>query len=394
MRTPPPVAFLIGLGLAATAELAVAILGPGTVVAVGTAVAAGVVQEQALRVCGVRRGARLLVHAAAPLSAALLLGGLLVVPLDVVFIATISASAAAAWAVASGHRRTAAAMATALVALAAGGTVAGAGAWSVDEPAATTPAMVAGNGVVVSVDTHAFLLQQAVTILRNDAVTAVADFLASQDPTAPLARRPDGKPTRAHATYLWRLQLGARDADRVLKKPEMPDHFFNWWTHSGKGLIAGTSAATWAEQQFTLAAKLWGTGDRAGAMYRLGAAAHLVGDACAPPHASPFVPNHRAYEEWVVANQDKYAVTSGGIYRQDFRVTTGHGGDEWSSSHPRGWVDECAHRSAELLIDTAQPPPDDPAEATPYVNTMDNFKDAQRLTAGYLAFFFDTVGTP
>ena len=73
-------------------------------------------------------------------------------------------------------------------------------------------------------------------------------------------------------------------------------------------------------------------------------------------------------------------------------MATGHGGDEWSSAHTRGWVDECAHRSAELLFDTAQPPPESPTGATQYVNTMDNFKDAQRLTAGYLAFFFESVG--
>jgi hypothetical protein len=265
-----------------------------------------------------------------------------------------------------------------------GGLVAGAGAWSVDEPAPTDPLMVAGNGVVVSVDTHAFLLQQAAIILRNDGRTAAADFLNAEDPAAPFATNPDRSRSSTHESYLWRAQLGARDADRVLKKQQMPDHFFNWWTHSGKGLIAGPSAATWAEQQFALARKLWASGDRSAAMYRLGAAAHLVGDACAPPHASPYVPNHRSYEEWVVARQDAEAVTRGGIYREDFRATTGHGGDEWSSAHTRGWVDECAHRSAELIFDTAQPPPDDPVGATQYVNTMDNFKDAQRLTAGYL----------
>jgi hypothetical protein len=188
----------------------------------------------------------------------------------------------------------------------------------------------------------------------------------------------------------------ARRARRgqVLKHALMPDHFFNWWTHSGKGMIVGPSSATWAEQQFAEAVQSWGEDDRSAAMYHLGAATHLVDDACAPPHSSQYVPDHRAYEDWVVAHQARYAVTRGGIYRADFRVHTGHGGDEWSSVHTRGWVDECAHRAAELVINTMQPPPDDPSDTTSYTDTMDHFRDAQRLTAGYLAFFFESVGGP
>jgi hypothetical protein len=178
------------------------------------------------------------------------------------------------------------------------------------------------------------------------------------------------------------------------KKQLIPDHFFNWWTHSGKGLIAGTSAATWAEQQFALAVKAWRAGDRSTAMYHLCAATHLVDDACAPPHGSQYVPDHRAYEEWVVPRQAAFAETSGGTYRTDFRVQSGHGGQEWSSSHTRGWLDECAHRAAELIVNTAQPPPDDPSGTTSYTNTMQHFRDAQRVTAGYLALFFETVGGP
>jgi len=245
--------------------------------------------------------------------------------------------------------------------------------WSVDEP---------GNEIVVSQDTHAFLLQQGVRILRADGRTAVAGFLSSADPTAPAK------------TYLWRLQTGARDADRVLKKTSMPDHFFNWWTHSGKGLVAGPSGATWAEQQFTDAVRRWRRGDRSGAMYDLGAAAHLVDDACAPPHEFPFVPHHRAYEEWVLGRQASLAVGSGGIYAADFRQRTGHGGPAWSSAHTRGWVDECAHRAAEFVVNTVQPAAEGPRDLDPPAGADGHFRETQRLTAGYLAFFFDTVGGP
>ncbi|GAB3653661.1 hypothetical protein GCM10027596_04380 [Nocardioides korecus] len=336
---------------------------------------------------GPRGTARTLAVLAAVPTGALALHVVAPEPLAVLPVA-LATLAATCWLALEAGRRGAAALAGAVTALATvGGTVAGAGAWSVDEPAPTDPRMVAGGGVVVAADTHAFLLQQGVRILRADGRASQAAALTAQDPSAPLVAG-----STRHRSLLWRVQTGSRDADRVLKRRFMPDHFFNWWTHSGKGLIAGTSGATWAEQQFAIAVRAWEAGDHDRAAYHLGAATHLVQDACAPPHASPYVPDHRAYEEWVVAHQSAYAVDRGGIYRTDFRVRTGHGGDEWSSSHTRGWVDECAHRAAELILDSAQPPPDDPADAGAYRQTMAHFGDAQRLTAGYLSFFLDTVG--
>jgi phospholipase C len=272
--------------------------------------------------------------------------------------------------------------------------VAGAGAWSVDEPAPTDPRMIAGNGVVESVDTHAFLIARGAEILGNDGHTAQASFLAAPDPTAPMARDASGASTGVRESYLWRVQLGSRDADRVLKHRFMPDHFFNWWTHSGKGLVAGPSAATYAEEQFAQAVHAWRSGRRSTAMYHLGAATHLVDDACAPPHEFFLVPNHRAYEERMLAVQSTLSVHRGGIYQGDFRVDTGHGGPEWSSAHTRGWVDECAHRAAELVVNTAQPPPSDRAAMGRLDGTFAHFRDTQRLTAGYLQFFFDSVGGP
>lgn len=220
-----------------------------------------------------------------------------------------------------GRRRTAAGLAFTVPALVVAGMVAGAGAWSVDEPGASTLRLVAGNGVVVGVNTHAFLIQQGDVILCNDGLTPAANFLDSPDPRAPYRRTAGGTLLPARESYLWRAQLGARDADGVLKHALMPDHFFNWWTHSGKGMIVGPSSATWAEQQFAEAVQSWGEDDRSKAMYHLGAATHLVNDACAPPQSSQYVPDHCAYEDWVVAHQARYAVTRGGIYRADFACT-------------------------------------------------------------------------
>jgi hypothetical protein len=319
-------------------------------------------------------------------------GGILLVPVDVLLPVSFVSGSALLYVV-SGHRRGFSLVSVGvLAALGLVGSVAGAGAWSVNEPSASDPRMVAGNGIVVSFDTHAFLIQQGAVILGNDGRSRISAFLSSADPQAPMARTSAGRPTTRHESYLWRLELGARDADRSLKAKHMPDHFFNWWTHSGKGLVAGTSAATWAEQQFAQAVKEWHAGDQSLAMYHLGAATHLVDDACAPPHESLFVPNHRAYENWILARQARQKVTSGGVYQKDFRVRTGHGGPAWSSSHTRGWVDECSHRAAELVVNTAQPPSDDPGSGGPLDDTFSHFRDTQRLTAGYLAFFFDTVG--
>jgi hypothetical protein len=268
-----------------------------------------------------------------------------------------------------------------------------AGSWSVGEPTAQTPGMIASNGIDVSMDTHAFLLQQGVAILKGDGHTAEAGFFLSEDPSAPVRRTPLGAATGEHESYLWRMQTGARDADRKLKASSMPDHFFNWWTHSGKGLIAGPSAATWAEEQFTRAVNDWQRGDRASASYHLGAAAHLVDDACAPPHSAPVVPNHRAFENWVMSRQKAWTVNRGGIYQGDFRTSTGHGGDEWSSAHTRGWVDECAHRAAGFIVNAAQAPPDGNSLGS-YGSTGRLLATTQRLTAGYLDFFLTTVGGP
>lgn len=381
----------VGLAVAAWGLVAEAVahtLTAPVLLALAAAASSGVTR----RATGTRQPWLLVGALGAPVVAALALGVVLLVPIDVVGLVAWWVGATAAAAVRSRRPLLAAAASLGGVALASVATVTGAGAWSASEfTLGTTAQMKAGNGVVEAVDTHAFLIRQGVRILSHDGHRTVGDFLRSPDPGAP--RIPAGQPGAGeHEPYYWRIQLGSRDADGKLKATLMPDHFFNWWTHAGKGTVAGSSGATWAEEQFAQAVKLWQHGRRSRAMYHLGAATHLVDDACAPPHASPFVPEHRAYEEWILPRQAQYAVSSGGIYRADFRVEEGHGGEEWSSSHTRGWLDECAHRAAGLQINTAQPPPDDPTGAGAYGGTIAHFKDTQRLTAGYLVFFFQTVG--
>lgn len=380
-------------GLAASADVAVQLLGSATgaaLVVVGLlgalAYAAGALMSgpaAALSLCLVM-----------PWPAAAATGGLLLVEPVAAALLVFALAAVVTFGLAQSRPWSVVGGAVALGCVSLLGSLGGAGAWSVDEPSGDDPRVAAGNGIVEALDTHAFLVRRGVAILANDGHTAEAGFLGSPDPRAPFARDSRGRATATRETYVWRLQLGARDADRSLKRTAMPDHFFNWWTHSGKGLVAGPSAATYAEQQFAQAVRAWRTGERSVAMYHLGAATHLVDDACAPPHELFLVPNHRAYEERMLHLQGRLAVDRDGVYQSDFRVHRGHGGREWSSAHTRGWVDECAHAAAELVVNTAQPPPSDPTSLDRLDGTFAHFRQTQRLTAGYLQFFFDTVGGP
>lgn len=387
------VAVVVVGGEAVTAGYLTAAFLPGRGAGYLLAAGFGLAGERAAR-CYLRRTwPRVLVLATVPAVGITVTALLVVVPLDPVVPACVTAGGLLGVAVATGRRVAGATLGALVAGTAAFGPVAGAGAWSVDEPPPDDPRMVAGDGIVVGMDTHAFLVQQGARILRNDGRTAIADFLDSADPAAPWRHDRAVHRLDRRESYLWRVQRGARDADRSLK-PQLPDHFFNWWTHSGKGLIAGPSAATYAEQQYAAAVRDWRAGNRDGAMYHLGAATHLVDDACTPPHETLFVPNHRAYEEWVLARQTTWAVARDGVYRKDFRVHRGHGGPEWSSAHTRGWVDECAHSAAALVVNTAQPPPGGPLSDGAYGRTRGHFAFTQRITAGYLAFFFDSVGGP
>jgi hypothetical protein len=271
-----------------------------------------------------------------------------------------------------------------------------AGAWiasaSLRQP---TDTMARTNNVDVSVDTHQWLAKQAITILATDGRRDIAAFLATADPTAPAANDPaTGLPSGTTDTYGWRLLQGARDADGTLY-PQIPDHFHNWWTHQGKWWIVGGSAANGAEKAFSHAIEAWKAQDRSTAIYWLGAALHLVDDSCVPQHEFYGLNvYHHQYERWVQIHQNTLAVDSGGIYADQFRVGTGHGGPQWSSSQPRGWVDECAHRAAANLLAATHPNPPQPSTSGSQWRTAPHVADTQRLSAGFVAFFFDTVGAP
>lgn len=269
------------------------------------------------------------------------------------------------------------------------------GAWFAAVRGAPTQTQSNTGNIDLKVSTHQWFASQGVGILTADGNDAVAAFLATPDPTAPEATDPTtGAPLGTPNTYEWRLLKGAGDADGVLYS-QIRDHLHNHWSHRGRQYIIGASAASNAEKAFDEAVRLWNAGDRGNAVYWLGASLHLVQDSCVPQHGWFGVGvYHNPYERWVNDNQDELAVTDAGIYRSDFRVGGGHGGEDWSSAHPRGWADECAHRAFANLPAATHPYPERPNPNDLQWATAVHVADVQRMSAGFVVFFFDTVGAP
>lgn len=251
------------------------------------------------------------------------------------------------------------------------------------------------NGVDLKASTHQWLATRAIAILTNDGSTAVASFLATPDPSAPAAVDPtSGLPTGQAEPYGWRLVKGADDADCLLYK-QVPDHLHNFWSHRGRRMIVGESAAAYAELAFDKATTAWREGDHSTAMEWLGASLHLVQDSCVPQHNFYGIGiNHSSFERWVLDNQDALAVPDKPILASDFRPERGHGGAQWSSAHPRGWADECAHRAAGILRTASANVPKAASPSDPQWRTAPHIAETQRLGAGYVQHFFDTVGAP
>jgi hypothetical protein len=251
------------------------------------------------------------------------------------------------------------------------------------------------NGVDFHVSTHQWLASRAIAILQADGFDQISTFLATPDPSAPAARDPQsGTPTGATETFGWRVLKGANDADCSLYS-QIPDHLHNFWSHKGRRMIVGSSAASNAEKTFANATSAWQQGDRAGAMEWLGASLHLVQDSCVPQHNFYGIGiNHTPYERWVLHHQDALAVGDGAILVGTFRRESGHGGPNWSSAHPRGWADECAHHAAGVLRSASANVPTVTSPADPQWRTVAHLAFTQRMGAGYLEFFFRTVGGP
>lgn len=270
-----------------------------------------------------------------------------------------------------------------------------AAAWVGGCRGAPTPAQQKFNGVDLARSAHQWFASRSVAILKTDGFDGISQFLSTPDPSAPPSVDPNlGTPRETTETYGWRLVIGSAEADCSLYS-QMPDHLHNFWSHKGRRMIVGESAASYAEMAYARAIAAWGSGDRSAAMGWLGASLHLVQDACVPQHNFYGIGiNHSSYEHWVGTNRDALAVDGGAIVAGDFRRDRGHGGQQWSSANPRGWADECAHRSARVLRAASANVPKSSSPLDPQWQTAAHVADAQRLGAGYLKLFFDAVGGP
>lgn len=199
-------------------------------------------------------------------------------------------------------------------------------------------------------DTHIFCNEQGRIILFNDGYEACA---------------------RLVERFMKFLNKGVVWADRGLRSTT---HHFD--PQRGTGVFSWANAAQKCEQYFKKALSFWQQGKLHKAFFMLGAAAHLVQDACVPHHACcQLFDGHLDYERWVKARKEHYRVNAGGIYH------LGRTPEEWVVANARvarefyGLVNSQAnkdgyHRATEVLLPRAQ-----------------------RSTAGFLLFFCRLVGT-
>lgn len=210
--------------------------------------------------------------------------------------------------------------------------------------------------------THQFLMDQAVAILEGDGHVEIARWL--------------------RGAFLEEMRRGTIRADRTLV--DSREHYHDPWTHTG--LAGFRSAGELATEQFDLAVARWFAGDRVGAGFHLGWAAHMVQDLTVPHHARLTPLNYHAeYETYVLANQASAAVVSNGSYEFPTKLP-GHFEDE---ADPSDWVDYSAHRGYDRFSDVSFGDPNGFRQAM-----GDLLPAAQRTTAGFVLMFLRTVNTP
>ncbi|MBE3587058.1 MAG: zinc dependent phospholipase C family protein [Thermoanaerobacteraceae bacterium] len=183
-------------------------------------------------------------------------------------------------------------------------------------------------------DTHVFCNEQGRLILFNDGHRECARFLSQ---------------------FAICLNRGVTWADRGLRSTT---HHFD--PLRGRGVWAWANAIQKCRQYFERALLLWQRGRRGKAMFMLGAAVHLVQDACVPHHACcKLFDGHLEYEKWAKKRKHYYRVRSGGLYN------LGATPEEWvranalvareyyhlvcASSNEEGY-----HQATEILLPRAQ----------------------------------------
>ena len=139
-------------------------------------------------------------------------------------------------------------------------------------------------------DTHLFLNNQSLIILRNDNKITVLKVLEK---------------------YKRFIDIGNLWADKGWK---CFAHYYD--PQTGKGIIPWTSATRECLYYFELSLYNWKQGKHQKSMFYLGAAAHIVQDMCVPHHAMGIAFNgHRKFENWAINNKDLFKIKKGGVYK-------------------------------------------------------------------------------
>ncbi len=136
-----------------------------------------------------------------------------------------------------------------------------------------------------------------------------------------------------------------------------------------RGVWPWANAAQKCSAYFKKGFRCWRQGKHARAMFFLGAAAHLVQDACVPHHACCQMFNgHLDYEKWVKERKHHYQVNSGGLYNR--------------GNTPEDWVKANARVAKEYYVYVKSPGNDELYhQATAALLGL-----AQRSTAGFFYF--------
>jgi phospholipase C len=203
-------------------------------------------------------------------------------------------------------------------------------------------------------DTHTFLNDQAITILKNDGYTNASEFFAE---------------------FKQIIVEGNLWADKLWKNA-----FHHYNPRNKRGLLIWPSGTDQCNIWFNDSLAQWKKGRLSKSMFLLGAAIHIVQDLCQPYHANCKVfDGHQKYEQWVDARKHRFAVNDRGIYG--------------ISDKPAGWVIENARYSARCISSVSRSGED--AEKVSATKAL--LARAQRTTAGFLMFFLEQaqyIGLP
>lgn len=188
--------------------------------------------------------------------------------------------------------------------------------------------------IVGASSTHVFCNQQGRIILANDGYKHIAQLFNR---------------------FAGELDKGVVWADRLWRSTA---HHYN--PQTGRGIWLLSNSAQKCSAYFKKAFLLWRRGKCGRAMFYLGAAAHLVQDACVPHHAvGQMFDGHLDYERWVKERKHHYKVNTGGLYH------LGSFPEEWIQANARVALkyyccvkspgnDELYHQATVVLLALAQ----------------------------------------